>query len=453
MAESSGRFAINSLYTLYFLAINIYPFWRATLTNSQRLSVRLSEIRQRLNEVAGLEGDAFTDEIRQESDKLQKEFQDKETQYRAAIVAEGDAEKRALATEPDAERRERLELRGKASLTGYLRAAMAGRRVDGAERELQQAAKIGDGIPLELWDTSKPEQRQTDAATNAPGTVGLNLDRIRPAVFSQSVLPRLGVEMPRVESGSYASATITTSLTAGSQAKGGRQDATAAAFTVQTVSPKRISARLSIRIEDVAAVGTGNFESILRENLSLVLSDQLDRQGLNGAGSGSDLVGIFQRLTDPGDPTAIADFDAFAAVHAGGIDGLWSNTLKEVSVVVGPATYALSASSFQSATNYKGEMSAASYAAQNTGGFWTNARMPDAASTIQQGILYRMGRSMMGGSGGMRTAVCPHWNEISIDDIYSGSAEGERFFTMHVLLGDVILVQPAAYAQIAYKVS
>ena len=179
----------------------------------------------------------------------------------------------------------------------------------------------------------------------------------------------------------------------------------------------------------------------------------MDRQGLNGAGSGSDLVGIFQRLTDPGDPTAIADFDAFAAVHAGGIDGLWSNTLKEVSVVVGPATYALSASSFQSATNYKGEMSAASYAAQNTGGFWTNARMPDAASTIQQGILYRMGRSMMGGSGGMRTAVCPHWNEISIDDIYSGSAEGERFFTMHVLLGDVILVQPAAYAQIAYKVS
>ena len=48
------------------------------MTNSQRLSVRLSEIRQRLNEVAGLEGDAFTDEIRQESDRLQVEFRDKE---------------------------------------------------------------------------------------------------------------------------------------------------------------------------------------------------------------------------------------------------------------------------------------------------------------------------------------------------------------------------------------
>ena len=57
----------------------------------------------------------------------------------------------------------------------------------------------------------------------------------------------------------------------------------------------------------------------------------------------------------------------------------------------------------------------------------------------------------MGGSGGMRTAVCPHWNMISIDDIYSGSAQGERYFTMHVLLGDVILVQPDAYTQIAFK--
>ena len=43
------------------------------------------------------------------------------------------------------------------------------------------------------------------------------------------------------------------------------------------------------------------------------------------------------------------------------------------------------------------------------------------------------------------------WNMISIDDIYSGSAEGERYFTMHVLLGDVILVQPDAYAQVAFK--
>ena len=164
-------------------------------------------------------------------------------------------------------------------------------------------------------------------------------------------------------------------------------------------------------------------------------------------------MGIFAALTAPSDPGTVADFNAFATAHAGGVDGLWAPTLKDVSIVVGADTYRLSSRVFQTATNYQGELSAAAYAMMNTGGFWTNKRMPDAASTIQQAILYRKGRSMMGGAGAMRTAVCPHWNEVSIDDIYSGSAQGERFFTMHVLLGDVVLVQPDAYAQVAYKVA
>ena len=53
----------------------------------------------------------------------------------------------------------------------------------------------------------------------------------------------------------------------------------------------------------------------------------------------------------------------------------------------------------------------------------------------------------------MRTAVIPYWNEVSIDDIYSGSASGTRSFTLHVLLGDCILIQPDAYAQVQFKVA
>ena len=429
------------------------------MTNAQKIRLRLSQVRSRLNEISGLEGDAFTDEVRSEAASLQAEFADLETRHQAAIVAEGEGETRATGDDLDTEARERLELRSQASLTSYLRAALSGRQVDGPEAELRAAAAIGDGVPLELWDV--PSETRADAPTGAPGTVGVNLDRIRPAVFAASIASTLGIEMPRVQSGSYASATISTSLSAGSQAKGDSAQATAAGFTVSSVTPKRISARLGIRVEDVAAVGQANFESILRENLSLVLSDALDDQVVNGAGgnSGADLIGMFQRLTDPSPaPSAIADFDAFASAHAGGIDGLWANTLKDVSIVCGPATMGLSARTFQTATNYKGEMSAAAYATMNTGGWRTNERMPDAATfesvdDVQQAILYRKGWSMMGGSGAMRTAVCPHWNEISIDDIYSASASGERFFTMHVLLGDVILVQPDAYAQVAFKVA
>ena len=40
------------------------------MTNAQKIALRLSQVRQRLNEVAGLEGDAFTAEIRVEADGL-----------------------------------------------------------------------------------------------------------------------------------------------------------------------------------------------------------------------------------------------------------------------------------------------------------------------------------------------------------------------------------------------
>ena len=101
-------------------------------------------------------------------------------------------------------------LRGRASLTGYLLAAARGRLVSGAEAELQAAAGV-EGIPLELWDV--PEQR---AVAALPGTVGVNLDTLRPAVFANSASPPvLGIEMPRVASGTYASATISTSQSCG----------------------------------------------------------------------------------------------------------------------------------------------------------------------------------------------------------------------------------------------
>ena len=418
--------------------------------------------------------DDLTDEQRSELDTIERATPDLERQIRAATVTledeEREAETRSI-EHPDAEMRERIELRSKAQLTNFLMSAARGRMVDGAEAELQAAAGVsGHGIPLELWDVARPAEqrsaegeRETRAVTPAPGTVGVNLDAIRPAVFANSIAPRLGIEMPRVASGTYASATITTSQTAAAYAKSGAAVGTAGSFTVTTATPKRVSARLELTLEDVAAVGEANFESILRENLALALSDQLDDQVINGNGTAPNLSGIFQGLTDPtAAPTAVADFDAFVAAFAGGVDGLWSNTVKEVAIVGGVETYRLSAATFRDPSTGtaggRGDKAFSDYGMEHYGGWWTNTRMPDGATfmsvdNVQQAILYRKGRSMMGGAGAMRTAVCPHWNVIDIDDIYSGSAQGERYFTMHVLLGDVILVQPNAYAQVAFQVA
>ena len=433
------------------------------MTKSQKLQIEQSEKRQKINELLAL--DELTDEQRGELETLTKRMQHIEVEYRAAIVAEGEAEQRARADAPvDAELRERLELRSRARLSNYLLAAARGQLVGGAEAELSAAAGV-QGIPLELWEPM-PEQRagqseHRDVAV-APGTVGVNLDPIRPAVFANSIAARLGIDMPRVESGTYATATITTSQSAEAKAKSAAAAGVAGAFATATATPKRVSARLELTLEDIAAVGAANFESMLRQNLALALSDELDDQAINGNGTAPNLHGVFSRLTDPDPPGAtVAGFDDFVAAFADHIDGLWASMTKEVGIVAGVDTYKLSAKTFRDRvideTNKGaaslGDMAFTDYAMAHTGGWWTNKRMPAVASNVQQAILYRKGRSMMGGSMGMRTAVCPHWGEVSIDDVYSGSAKAERYFTMHVLLGDVILVQPDAYAQVAYRVS
>ena len=431
------------------------------MTTAQK---RLQELRNRQSTERGTmaelaQVDSLSDEQRGELDSIEKGTPDLERQIRAAMIAAETEEREAETKEtdsPDTEMRERVELRSKASLTNFLLAAARGRFVDGPEAELCAAAGV-QGIPLELWDTAAPaEQRREDRAiTPAPGTVGINLDPVQPQVFANSIAPRLGIQMPRVASGTYATGTITTSQTATPRAKSAAAVGNAGAITVATAVPKRISARLELTLEDIAAIGAANFESVLRENVALALADELDDEIINGDGNAPNLAGIFNRLTDPSAPAAtVASFDDFVAAFAGGIDGLWSNTIKEVAIVAGVDTYRLSAQTFRDiATADLGDKAFADYAMMNFGGWWTNRRMPATASDIQQGILYRKGRSMMGGSGAMRTAVCPHWNEISIDDIYSGSAQGERYFTLHVLLGDVILVQPDAYAQVAFRVS
>ena len=118
----------------------------------------------------------------------------------------------------------------------------------------------------------------------------------------------------------------------------------------------------------------------------------------------------------------------------------------DVAMVVGVDTFVLASATFQSATNYKGEKSAEAYARANSMSFRTNKRMPATDANIQAGILVRRGR-------GARIAVCPHWGYIVIDDVVTGARKGERYLTLSVLLGDVIVVQPDAFEKLAFRVS
>ena len=420
------------------------------MLRSTKLTIELSERRERIN--ALLDKDTLTDEERTERDGLAARLLELEPELRAALAseaAEGVGEVTGdVVHGMDAETRERLDLRSKATLTGYVTAHLAGREPSGVEAEYRAAEQVAEGLPLALFDGDPrtPEAR-VDAVTPAPSTVGTNLMNVRPMVFAPSVVSRLMVDMPRVPTGTYGEVRLTTALTAGPKAAGAAAEATAAGFTVETTTVKRVSARMAIRAEDIASVGFGNFEASLRQNLSMALSAELDDQALNGDGSGDNLAGIFQALTDPIDPSDKADFDSVIASYADMIDGLWALGMPDVRAVVGPATLQLLEQTFQTATNYAGETSVAAYLRARAGGVWTNSRMPAAVSNIQQAI------AMRAGFPGLRKAVCPHWGRMGIEDIYTGSAKAERYLSFHVLLGDVILVQPDAYKQVAFKLA
>ena len=132
------------------------------MTDSQRLQVRASEIRTRLNAIAGLADDAMTDEVRSETDRLTGEYTNVETQLRAAIVAEADeareAETRGGGGDEDAEVRALRSLQGRASLGRYLAGFADGSPLDGAERELAETRGLSTAGNVIPWDSLLPRR-------------------------------------------------------------------------------------------------------------------------------------------------------------------------------------------------------------------------------------------------------------------------------------------------------
>ena len=368
------------------------------------------------------------------------------TEYRESIEAK--VETGAPVVE-DAETRERIELRGKATIGGFLLARMQGRMPAGELAEYASACGVSDGIPIDIFEKDRPApiEHRADAATVAPATgTGATLAPIQPFIFSKSIAPLLGIDMPTVGSGAYSEATISTALSAAAKAKGAAEESTAAVLTPQTATARRLSGRLSLNVESIATIGQDNFEGAVGDNLVMTMSDQYDRQCITGDGVAPNVNGLVNQLTDPADPGAVATFALFLKAAADQVDALWATELSEVAMITNADVYRLSAQVFR-ANN--ADLSFSDYARQALGGWSCNARMPaTTAGKIARAIVYRMGMA------GIRTASHPVWATLTIDDIYSDSASGIRHVTMHLLVGSqVIVVQPDAYALAEFKLA
>ena len=396
------------------------------MTISQTLQLRASEIRTRLTEIAGLDGDALTDELRTESDALVSEYRNVETRTRAALVAEDEdrqaADLRLHPDAPDAETRAVRELQGRASFGRYLSGFSDGEQLSGAEKELAEHRGITTSGSVIPWDALLPPapavELRADEVTPAPASGNpTNQSAIIQRVFSRSAVRRLGVAMPGVGVGIASYPVITAGPDPAFVAADGAKEATAGTLTANALLPKRLQGRVLFRLEDVMTV-TG-LESGLSADLSASLSNQLDAQ-LIGAGD-AQVRGFLATaanggLADYADPGNEVTFALAAAQAARGVDGTYAGGEDECAWVIGTATYQKLAALIQA----NDSTSATERLRRLLRDFMASANMPAAVSNIQQGILAKLGAVES------LNAVCPVWEGLKlIRDEVTNAVKGQ----------------------------
>lgn len=431
------------------------------MLQSQKLTVRASEIRTRLNEIAGLPDDAMNDDVVKETDKLNGEYQHVEARLRAAITAEAaetreaEAEraKGAPADDGDPELRELRDLQGKASIARYLRAFHDGVQLAGAEKELCEARSLtpsGQYIPFDvLLPPVGDDAPETRADVTTPGLTAAQgqpttQHEILQRVFADTATAMLGVVMPSVGVGVQNYPRITTGAGAEFVAAGAAKEATAGAITDNTLRPVRLAAR--VQFDEVDTLTTAGLEESLRQDVVSAVGDRLDAQlmGLGDANVRGFLATAANGgLADYANPTAVVDFEAAAVQAARGVDGFYASREDQCTWVIGVPTYQKLASLF--VTN--AAVSATRSLRETLRGFMASAHIPAVASDIQQGILLKGGKDV-----GIRS-VAPVWEGLRLKrDEETEAASGKVQITVG-LYTNFALVRPAAYVRTKLKVA
>lgn len=419
------------------------------MLRSQEKQLRASEIRQRLNELAGK--DTLTAEERAEVDTLSAELATVETQYRAAVRAE-ETEARDHRAAGDGEGAERRALERDVQLGRYLQAAVESRAVDGRESELNAALGLG-AAGLVPWEALAPredraagdvEQRQ-DVATEAPATGNpVNQASILSRVFARTAAAYLRVDMPAVGVGEASYPVFTSGTTAETVAKGAAHDAAAATFTANVLTPRRLTARYLWNVEDAAVLA--GLESALRSDLSMVMGDQLDQALLTDDGTAPKVKGFL----DAAGPLAarttstpawvnddeMATFNDFTMLYTGEVDGIYAQEASEVRALVAPALYQKAAVTYRTDES---DESALMHVRRIGGGFRVSAHMPDplrvsevpASNPKKDDNVYEQALVCRGMA---RAAVAPIWQGLRlIRDEITLAGKGQIVMTAMML--------------------
>ena len=394
------------------------------MKESTTMLLKLSEMREKVNTFAD-DGDAS------DLEKLKKESIELEAKYRAAVLGEEKGEER---TSQGSEGREYLGLLGRASVGRIVHAVASGRQLDGPEAELlkHHGSLPGNAIPLAML-AADPEKF---AAATVTGDEPSDTGEVLGIVFPQSVAQWCGVVGSTVPTGQRQVPVLSTGAVASVPVKGDAVGETTAAFTVTTLSPKRISA--AVRYDRADSATFAYMDSSLRQNLRNAISDKMDAEVLTRA---TDPKGLLTFGAAPTKNAAGVENAAHAltAIFAG-VDGKYASMASEVKMLLGTATYAdLGSSIFDTGSG----VLAGEKLAQVAGGLRVSANVPTKAGTGEDALVVKgMGR---------RNCVSAAWDSIEIVmDPYSDASKAE-IVLVAISMFDFAILDTAGFTRIRFK--
>ena len=397
------------------------------MTTLQKITLRLSEVRTRLNEISGLEGEALTGEVTAESDTLQTEYKDLETRHRAAITAEPDPEETRV--EGDPEVRELAQLTERANVGSILSATFEKRQTDGAAAELQKHYGIGaHQVPLEMLRINRGVEER--AAATVPASIGdASQAGVITPVFASGDGAFLGIERPTVPVGDAAYPVLSTMPSVKGPFSGSDNAAqTDAEFVATNLSPERLQASFSYRRTDAARFA--GLDAALRLALNGGLQEKLDQQAINGTDgllNGTNL--------DNNNVNATTTFALYlSGLLYGRIDGRYARTPGDVRMIVGQGTFTHASAAYKGNNS---DESGVERLQEKSGGLMVSAHVPDVASS-KQNALIRLGMER-------GAAVQPMWQGVSlIVDEFTRAAYGE-IIVHAVLLANFAITRKAQW--------
>ena len=348
------------------------------MTILQKITLRLSEVRTRLNEISGLEGEALTGEVTAESDTLQTEYKDLETRHRAAITAEPDPEETLV----EGETRELRQLTERANVGDILSATFEKRQTSGEAAELQKHYGIGSHqIPLEMLRINRSVEER--AAATVPASIGdASQAGVITPVFASGDGAFLGIERPTVAVGDAAYPVLSTMPSVKGPFSGSDNAAqTDAEFVATNLSPERLQASFSYRRTDAARFS--GLDASLRLALNGGLQEKLDQQAINGTD------GLLNGTNLPANNvSAISTFQLYlSGLLYGRVDGRYARTPGDIRMIVGAPTFAHASAAYKGNNS---DESGVERLQEKSGGLRVSAHTP-AVSGNKQNALIRLG--------------------------------------------------------------